>query len=162
MWSIIIFAWPTCTSWKFLDFMIIFMDQDMRKCQLDTNVIFTQVMFCGAFLWHVPLVQLKNIGALGYKQNMHDLYILLVYRSHITLPFNGFIIISYTGLQRWDPPTSSTFYATFYEMLIVVVVPYSISQEICTRFLLFCALLWLYIDWFSHIHQAYFTGTVAI
>ena len=34
---------------------------------------------------------------------------------------------------------------------------YSISQEICTRFLLCCALLWLYIDWFSHIHQAYFT-----
>ena len=39
---------------------------------------------------------------------------------------------------------------------------YSISQEICTWFLLCCALLWLYIDWFSHIHQAYFTGTVAI
>ena len=38
---------------------------------------------------------------------------------------------------------------------------YSTSQEICTRFLLCCALLWLYIDWFSHIHQAYFTGTVA-
>ena len=32
---------------------------------------------------------------------------------------------------------------------------YSISQEICTRFLLCCALLWLYIDWFSHVHQAY-------
>ena len=27
---------------------------------------------------------------------------------------------------------------------------YSISQEICTRFLLCCALLWLYIDWFSN------------
>ena len=39
---------------------------------------------------------------------------------------------------------------------------YSISQEIFTRFLLCCALLCLYIDWFSHIHQAYFTGTVAI
>ena len=39
---------------------------------------------------------------------------------------------------------------------------YSIPQEICIRFLLCCALLWLYIDWFSHIHQAYFTGTVAI
>ena len=26
---------------------------------------------------------------------------------------------------------------------------YSISQEICTRFLLCCAFLWLYIDWFS-------------
>ena len=39
---------------------------------------------------------------------------------------------------------------------------YSISQEICTRFLLCCALLWLYIDWFSNIHQVYFTGTVAI
>ena len=39
---------------------------------------------------------------------------------------------------------------------------YSISQEICTRSLLCFALLWLYIDWFSHIHQAYFTGTVAL
>ena len=28
--------------------------------------------------------------------------------------------------------------------------------------MLCCALLWLYIDWFSHTHQAYFTGTVAI
>ena len=45
---------------------------------------------------------------------------------------------------------------------IVSVMIYSISQEICTRFLLCCALLWLYIGWFSHIHQAYFTGTVAI
>ena len=43
-----------------------------------------------------------------------------------------------------------------------VLYLYSISQEICTRFLLCCALLWLYIDWFSHIHQAYFTSTVAI
>ena len=33
---------------------------------------------------------------------------------------------------------------------------YSISQEICIRFLHCCHLLWLYIDWFSHIHQAYF------
>ena len=28
--------------------------------------------------------------------------------------------------------------------------------------MLCCALLWLYIDWFSHIHQTYFTGTGAI
>ena len=46
--------------------------------------------------------------------------------------------------------------------LSLSLVVYSISQEICTRFLLCCALLWLYIDWFSHIHQAYLTGTVAI
>ena len=39
---------------------------------------------------------------------------------------------------------------------------YSISQEICTRLMLCCGLLWLYIDWFSYIPQAYFTGTVAI
>ena len=67
---------------------------------------------------------------------------------------------------------------------------YSISQEICTRFLLCCALLWLYIDWypkkyahgfvvlcfvvvmqsfimnshevFIHIHQGCFAGTGAI
>ena len=42
------------------------------------------------------------------------------------------------------------------------LVSYSISQEICTRFLLCCALLWLYIDWFSHIHQAYFTDTAPV
>ena len=47
-------------------------------------------------------------------------------------------------------------------MAISKLITYSISQEICTRLLLCCALLWLYIDWFSHIHQAYFTGTVAI
>ena len=29
-----------------------------------------------------------------------------------------------------------------------MISKYSISQEICTRFLLCCALLWLYIDWF--------------
>ena len=46
--------------------------------------------------------------------------------------------------------------------IYIYVYIYSISQEICPRFLLCCALLWLYIDWFSHIHQAYFTGTVAI
>ena len=47
-------------------------------------------------------------------------------------------------------------------MLFRIFWRYSISQEICARFLLCCALLMLYIDWFSHIHQAYFTGTVAI
>ena len=46
--------------------------------------------------------------------------------------------------------------------LIDTIDSYSISQEICTRLLICCALLWLYIDWFSNIHQAYFTGTVAI
>ena len=35
-----------------------------------------------------------------------------------------------------------------------IMCHYSISQEICTPFLLCCALLWLYIEWFSHIHQA--------
>ena len=39
-------------------------------------------------------------------------------------------------------------------LVISSIVMYSISQEICTRFLLCCALLWLYTDWFSHIHQA--------
>ena len=39
---------------------------------------------------------------------------------------------------------------------VVIDRSYSISQEICTRFLLCCALLWLYIDWFSHIHHGFF------
>ena len=50
----------------------------------------------------------------------------------------------------------------FIQIALKLLGRYSISQEISTRFLLCCALLWLYIDWFSHIHQAYFTGTVAI
>ena len=54
-----------------------------------------------------------------------------------------------------------TYYACIHVLEISIIL-YSISQEICTRFLLCCALLWLYIDWFSHIHQTYFTGTVAI
>ena len=53
-------------------------------------------------------------------------------------------------------------YVYFGACCVYIWRKYSISQEICTRFLLCCALLWLYIDWFSHIHQAYFTGTVAI
>ena len=62
------------------------------------------------------------------------------------------IILIYHRNERYHNPLSSRQDAC----------KYSISQEICTRFLLCCALLWLYIDWFSHIHQAYFTGTVAI
>ena len=34
------------------------------------------------------------------------------------------------------------------------VIQYNISQEICTRFLLCCALLWLYIDWFLALWQS--------
>ena len=52
---------------------------------------------------------------------------------------------------------------TLYEQWHEKILPmYSISQEICTLFLLCCALLWLYTDWFTHTHQAYFAGTVAI
>ena len=57
-------------------------------------------------------------------------------------------------VREWD--------GIYFHIVSFVYYMYSISQEICTRFLLCCALLWLYIDWFSHIHQAYFTGTVAI
>ena len=65
------------------------------------------------------------------------------------------------------PGTPATIYGSvlciFKQHLILNIssLVYSIAQEICTRFLLCCALLWLYIDWFSHTHQAYFTDTVA-
>ena len=81
-----------------------------------------------------------------------------------------------TKLQSCQPISHLEFLNSLFGCLVVgcpkgryrgtehrsVTMWYSISQEICTRFLLCCALLWLYIDWFSHIHQAYFTGTVAI
>ena len=66
------------------------------------------------------------------------------------------IVSNKTSLQR----RKYTFVALM--LICIYAYMYTISQEICTRFLLCCALLWLYIDWFSHIHQAYFTGTVAI
>ena len=62
----------------------------------------------------------------------------------------------------WLPLVSVCWQHTRGNMLNSHLYMYSISQKICTRFLFCCALLWLYIDWFSHIHQAYFTGTVAI
>ena len=86
-----------------------------------------------------------------------------------TYQFN--IIRNYRSrdMEKIDKHTNSTAYNLVYKHVIAITFRnpfaigwYSISQEICTRFLLCCALLWLYIDWFSHIHQAYFTGTVAI
>ena len=68
-----------------------------------------------------------------------------------------------TGMLLYSVTRSQRVYSMFvYVCAYAGWQMYSISQEICTRFLLCCALLWLYIDWFSHIHQAYFTGTVAI
>ena len=65
---------------------------------------------------------------------------------------------------------NNNFYLSSEPLLIRAFPTESGPSRICrslrsprnTQFLLCCALLWLYIDWFSHIHQAYFTGTVAI
>ena len=66
-------------------------------------------------------------------------------------------------IYQWFNHTVGSYYNKIqYNVIVLQHWTYGISQEICTRFLLCCALLWLYIDWFSHIHQAYFTGTVAI
>ena len=64
--------------------------------------------------------------------------------------------------KPWSVVRSVVTFQGFLGTRMAMYRTYSISQEICTRCLLCCALLWLYIDWFSHIHQAYFTGTVAI
>ena len=64
-------------------------------------------------------------------------------------------------LERWTPLMQVSSWAETTN-IANAKHSYSISQEVCPRFLPCCALLWLYIDWFSDIHQAYFTGTVAI
>ena len=92
--------------------------------------------------------------------------------------WNYLSILKLQRLHRWSLGMDKLFHPALYwacnylsviglKLIHIIketlgVLVYSISQEICTRFLLCCALLWLYIDWFSHIHQAYFTGTVAI
>ena len=47
-----------------------------------------------------------------------------------------------------------------YPKMLILNIQY-IPRNMHTVFFC-CALLWLYIDWFSHIHQVYFTGTGAI
>ena len=116
-------------------------------------------------------------------------FVLGIHRSPVNSPHKGqwrgafmisLVCAGINGLETmvrlviWDAiapiMTSLQWYATEIRhiarsLLCFVVVryqPFSPLQYIRTRFLLCCALLWLYIDWFSHIHQAYFTGTVAI
>ena len=82
-----------------------------------------------------------------------------IWRRH-----HGLLVLvnSYHGFSISEAPTKCYSGFSCSEATLDNMGKYSISQEIYTRFLLCCALLWLYIDWFSHIHQAYFTGTVAI
>ena len=102
----------------------------------------------------------------------------------ITVDLDVFAILDLSSATRLFTAGNSVIYTTLYSInglhprhtqlvlprtrhiyvyiIVCMIILYSISQEICTRYLLCCALLWLYIDWFSHIHQAYFTGTVAI
>ena len=82
-------------------------------------------------------------------------------------PFAALLCLTLLATQQWRNKICITdcFFnenPTFIFWFSSQILSYSISQDICTRFLLCCALLWLYIDSFSHIHQAYFTGTVAI
>ena len=91
----------------------------------------------------------RNIYLLGREKNHLRWYWCRLY-----------IHINYTEYGNYHNGIFAIY--TWHILWLNVPYIYSTSQEICTRFLLCCALLWLYIDWFSHIHQAYFTGTVAI
>ena len=109
------------------------------------------------------LVFISNESMVRHATNMQHVYKTHIYLSlYVKMP--NISRASNTGMilganeRRRHKVTPSHWLGTNLESFLL----YSISQEICTRFLLCCALLWLYIDWFSHIHQAYFTGTVAI
>ena len=109
------------------------------KCQLFFRAVKLPWIFSGALLTFTGLPEICT-------------WKYVVYNLH---PFNNDMYIYVTKLYLYIGMCASV-------CCMVCYHSYSISQEICTRFLLCCALLWLYIDWFSHIHQAYFTGTVAI
>ena len=88
---------------------------------------------------------------------------LKFWQCYKDMVINHYKYYGWTELQNVEKSrTATTTLRTSSHTLAIERGCYSISQDICTRFLLCCALLWLYIDWFSHIHQAYFTGTVAI
>ena len=116
---------------------------------------------------------LKASEAVSRKDWQGDVFIMtgdvlasFVARTAANMILRGISSVIAYSVQHNVVRTSRTLFALYlcniYYWQLYLINGYSISQEICTRFLLCCALLWLYIDWFSHIHQAYFTGTVAI
>ena len=90
----------------------------------------------GSLLKKYAMIELVTIGPIELKSIISPVKFtshlwLTRFRSNLSLDYpNHFSSISFLWLM------------------------YSISQEIYTRFLLCCALLWLYIDGFSLIHQA--------
>ena len=110
--------------------------------------VMSQMVICKSHSKHIipPPVEVRNKN---WK---------LIYCNVVILVFPRLLCRTCYGVQ--SAVTTTVWIYLF--CIITLYNIYSISQEICTRFLLCCALLWLFIDWFSHIHQAYFTGTVAI
>ena len=132
--------------------------------------IYNPAVVC--LIWSTKYVTLVYAGWIRL-----DVYFMVYIKGHISKIYVIYIYKSWRPYgvdainSSWLIPVFLTFIpsnkrclSTLDKPLVLFLsaVKYSISQEICTRFLLCCALLWLYIDWFSHIHQAYFTGTVAI
>ena len=103
---------------------------------------------CRRFLWKWP-----EYGALMFSFLQVPIFLSLISTQQTHNIINTWSLRQNDVLTQW---------LRAYYVVCLQGTYYSISQEICTRFLLCCALLWLCIDWFSHIHQAYFTGTVAI
>ena len=109
--------------------------------------------------WINGLVNNGEAGDLRGHSTYHDVTLIKCNKT-TNMTVN---IVQYATLTTMscDPATLSSMVEPV-AFIMASRGSYSISQEICTRFLICCVLLWLYIDWFSHIHQAYFTDTAAI
>ena len=134
--------------------------------------------FCFLFLWKKIIVSTtifeKNLRKMSYfdpyfGQNLANCIVSTPFWANVYPFIDGQIMAEWFGCstQQWVSGLSETRgpclkLASRTRSNFLIIGMYSISQEICTRFLLCRALLWLRIDWFTHIHQAYFTGTVAI
>ena len=116
------------------------------------------IYFTNELAWHL----------LGTSASQSDFMLEIVHRAQVIVTSCGTL-----PSNQWNLKGVIDFISIYFVIVLLccqaikslirnVFLWYSISQEICTRFLLCCALLWLYIDWFSYIHQAYFTRTVAI
>ena len=134
------------TQNKFILNVSSWLDKYQQEPDYVKHIIDVQLFHITCLIW---IIQVANVFTIYYTNHIY--FIHSCYLTHCGL------LMSYT-----DKELSQHWLRLGLSVWWLQTITYSISQDICTRFLLCCALLWLYIDWFSHIHQAYFTGTVAI
>ena len=99
-----------------------------------------------------------TVGVAGDDIMLQILVTSIISKSHHTIPQKSdFWLIRIYHTLKYVCFCTATWSQRVMNESLVQFIPrnmHTVPGLLC--------LLWLYIDWFSHIHKAYFTGTVAI